>query len=641
MTPRNRLGRLLPAVTAALLAALAGAPAALAAKQPPAAGADIGQVVIATLGATIATAVMLWVCVSHRSGRIKWLGKLAALAERETGVSGWSSLPAGMLGVSPLIAVFGMYWDISLHIDNGRDPGPLANPAHYFILVGLFGVLFSGVLAVALTEDKPSSSAIRLPNGWWAPLGAIVVMTCGAVSLIAFPLDDVWHRIFGQDVTLWGPTHLLLIGGAAFSILGQWILDIEGHRAATKPAREGAFFAKLRNVGLVGSLLIGLSTFQAEFDFSVPQFRLVWHPLLLALAAGMGLVAARVRLGRGGALLAALFFIGLRGILSLVVGPVFGQTTPHFPLYIVEALLVEAVALRYYAKRSPITLGAISGVLIGTVGFFAEYAWSNVVHTIGWTPSLIPEGLICATVAGVAGGVLGGAIGRSVTEGEPEERMPRWLVPVAGLAVIGLVAWAAPSPNGDPVKAQLALTPAGQTPSGDKEVFVTAKLDPPDAASDPRWFVVTAWQGGASVVGDMKKVGPGEYRSEKPIPVGGDDWKSTLRLQRGSAVLGLPIYMPEDSAIPVKAIPEPAAGSTREFVRDKSLLQREQKKGVAGWLTLAAYVGVFLIFLTMIGVVSWGLARLGRSIGALPPGKGKRAPRSSSPARTTGSPTAA
>src|SRR4051794_9465550 len=167
----------------------------------------------------------------------------------------------------------------------------------------------------------------------------------------------------------------------------------------------------VRNVSLVGSLLVGLSTFQAEFDFSVPQFRLVWQPLLLALAAGMGLVAARVRLGRGGALAAALFFIGLRGGLSVLVGPIFGETTPHFPLYIVEAGLVELVALRWDRNR-PIALGAISGVLIGTIGFAAEYAWANVVDTIGWPPSLILEGVICALVAGVAGGIIGGRGGR-------------------------------------------------------------------------------------------------------------------------------------------------------------------------------------------------------------------------------------
>jgi hypothetical protein len=609
------------AISAALLGTLVAAPVASAASQPPAGGSGLDQVALATGGAAVATAILLWVCLSHRSGRIKWVGRLANYAEKETGVAGWSSLPGAFLGISLLTAVFGMYWDISLHIDNGRDPGPLANPAHYFILAGLFGVLAAGVLSIALTpEEKPSKGAVRLPNGWWAPLGAVMVITCGAVSLIAFPLDDIWHRLFGQDVTLWGPTHLLLIGGASFSILGQWVLDVEGHRASKGRAREGSRWIYVRNVSLVGSLLVGLSTFQAEFDFSVPQFRLVWQPLLLALAAGIGLVAARVRLGRGGALAAALFFIGLRGLLSLLVGPIFGETTPHFPLYIVEAGLVELVALRWGRER-PITLGAASGVLIGTIGFFAEYAWANVVDTIGWPPSLILEGIICAFVAGTAGGIIGGWIGRSVTPGVADEIVPRWAVPVAGVAVIGLLAWAIPMPNGNPPKATLTLTPAPPLKTGKSrsQEWVTAKLDPPSAADNNRWFVVTAWQGKRrSIVGDMKKIGPGLWRASKPVPVGGTDWKATLRLQRGAAVLGLPLYLPKDSAIPV---PKVAAKNqaTVEFVRDKSLLQREQKKGVPGFLTLAAYVAVFLIWAAMVAIVAWGLARLASALGSSPP----------------------
>ena len=617
--PNSRVQRTILAVTAAFLGVLVAAPVASAASQPPAGGSGLDQVAIATGGAAVATAVLLWICISHRNGRITWVGRLAAFAERETGVAGWSSLPGAFLGISLLTAVFGMYWDISLHIDNGRDPGPLANPAHYFILAGLFGVLSAGVLSIALTpEEKPGKSAIRLPNGWWAPLGAVMIVACGAVSLIAFPLDDIWHRLFGQDVTLWGPTHLLLIGGASFSILGQWVLDVEGRRASKGEAREGSVFVYVRNVSLVGSLLIGLSTFQAEFDFSVPQFRLVWQPLLLALAAGMGLVAARVRLGRGGALAAALFFIGLRGLLSLLVGPIFGETTPHFPLYIVEAGLVELVALRWGRER-PITLGAISGVLIGTIGFAAEYGWANVVDTIGWPPSLILEGVICATVAGIGGGILGGWIGRAVTPGVAKESVPRWVVPAAGIATLAVIAWAIPMPNGSPPKATLTLTPAKPLPNGESQEWVTAKLDPPNAADNNRWFVVTAWQGKQrSVVGDMKKVRPGVWRSAKPVPIGGSDWKATLRLQRGMAVLGLPLYMPKDSAIPV---PKVAAKNhaTLAFVRDKSLLQREQKKGVPGFLTLAAYVAVFLIWAAMIAVVAWGLARLSRTLGSSPP----------------------
>ena len=61
----------------------------------------------------------------------------------------------------------------------------------------------------------------------------------GGFALIGFPLDDVWHRLFGQDVTLWGPTHLMLIGGASLSLIGQGVLLAEGTRTPGHPARRG------------------------------------------------------------------------------------------------------------------------------------------------------------------------------------------------------------------------------------------------------------------------------------------------------------------------------------------------------------------------------------------------------------------
>ena len=131
------------------------------AASPPAGGAAIGQVVGATLGVTLASLALLWVFSAHRSGRITWLARAGARAEAMAHVPAWAALPGLTLGVSLLLAVFGMYWDISIHIDNGRDAGPLANPAHYFILVGLFGVFFSGVLSAAL----PSSGPGRRPAG--------------------------------------------------------------------------------------------------------------------------------------------------------------------------------------------------------------------------------------------------------------------------------------------------------------------------------------------------------------------------------------------------------------------------------------------------------------------------------------------
>ena len=131
----------------------------------------------------------------------------------------------------------------------------------------------------------------------------------------------------------------------------------------------------MRRALLVGGFLVALSTFQAEFDFGVPQFREVFQPILIMLAAGIGLVACRLYLGRFGAIMAVLGYIAIRGFLTIMVGGFWGEITPHFPLYIVEALIVEAVFARA-GGRSPVVNGAIAGVGIGTIGLAAEWVWS-------------------------------------------------------------------------------------------------------------------------------------------------------------------------------------------------------------------------------------------------------------------------
>ena len=61
---------------------------------------------------------------------------------------------------------------------------------------------------------------------------------------------------------------------------------------------------------------------------------------------------------------------------------------------------------------------------------------------------------------------------------------------------------------------------------------------------------VTAWQGGETRVLDpLEKVGPGVYRTTKPIPVYGG-WKSTLRIQQGDALISMPIFLPKDRRSP-------------------------------------------------------------------------------------------
>ncbi len=154
----------------------------------------------------------------------------------------WVALPVLVFTTSIICALFGFIWDVSWHIGKGRDPGPLANPAHYFIIIGLFGVFVAGMVAIVLPFDKPGPAAVRITRNWYAPVGGVLMAGCGLYALIGFPLDDIWHRIFGQDVTLWGPTHLMMIGGAGFSLFA--VLHAGARRRGGARARstaQGAF----------------------------------------------------------------------------------------------------------------------------------------------------------------------------------------------------------------------------------------------------------------------------------------------------------------------------------------------------------------------------------------------------------------
>lgn len=607
----------------------------LAAIDEPAGGAALGEVALATGSAALLTAALLVLGWGHRTGRIALLGKLSTFAEQRSGLPGWVALPSAISGVSLLIAVIGMYWDIALHIDVGRDEGPLANPAHYFILAGLFGIFAAGFLAIVLPFGKRSASAIRIGEDWYAPLGGVLVVAAAAFALTGFPLDDVWHRLFGQDVTLWGPTHLMLIGGASLTLLGMAVLLVEGRRAKAAAraatageggdaatgggalaAAEPTWIYLARAIALCGAFLLGLSTFQAEFDFGVPQFRFVFQPLLIMLAASAGLVAVRVWAGRGAALGAVAFFVAIRGLLALLVGPVIGETTPHFPLYLVEALVVEAIALRRGITRRPFAFALATGAGIGTVGLAGEWAWTHVWMPIPWPSELLPEALLFGIPTAFAGAFVGAWIGERLAIGPREHDRRVTIGALAGAAVVAvLIGVALYKPPVEDVRAQVTLTDVRGGDSGvagERAVHATVRFDPPGAADGAEWLTVTAWQGGGFVVDHLRETGPGRYETTQPIPVHGS-WKALVRMQRGHTLSGVPIYLPEDKAIPAPEVPA-TERFTRPFVADHTLLQREQQPAAA-LLWALAYAVVGLITLSLLTAMAWGLSRLAKAAG--------------------------
>src|SRR5215204_7746370 len=127
------------------------------------------------------------------------------------------------------------------------------------------------------------------------------------------------------------------------------------------------------------------------------------------------------------------------------------------------------------------------------------------------------------------------------------------------------------------------------------------RVTPADALDGSHFANVTAWQGGGSVVSDLKRIGPGVYRTTDPVPVH-DGWKAMVRVHTGSSLVAVPVYLPRDRAIPAPEVPAQAS-FTRPFVRDVKILQREQKEGVPGALKVIAYLTVGLIAAALVALI--------------------------------------
>mgnify|MGYP000119556937 CR=1 FL=1 len=607
-------------------------------------GAALDQVFIMTAATGVISIALLWIAYRHRTFKSNWLEDWASWLGRIGDRPTWSVIPVFLFITTILTAFLGFIWDVSLHVGRGRDDGPLANPAHYFILVGLFFLFIAGALAMILPRNddrsiaKPGMAAIRITRTWYSPVGGILLAACGVYALVGFPLDDIWHRIFGQDVTLWGPTHLMLIGGAGFSLIAIILLLHEGFLAATVSKQKnqtppggpsklfgwtvpawiaGPFMTKLAQSIACGGLLIGLSVFQVEFDFGVEQFRLVFQPMLMIGAGVFGCVVARLWAGPGAAFIAVIFAAFIRTIVAVLVGPILGEPTNTFPLYLGIAIVVELLALIPQLRQNAIAFGAVAGVLGATVGAYGESLWVQAMFPIPWPSSMWPSLLAVGIPIGIAVGMTAGLFARALEPRPlPRRAVRRSIVVAMILVVAGSTLWGLSINVPTSARATLHLTEAPQV-DGFRMVTADVTVTPTDFISDdPEWVTILAWQGGGNdlrglVVDPLEKVGPGHFRSTRPFPVSGS-WKTVLRIQDGDTLTALPIYMAADPAIgaaEVSATPH----IDRPLGREIEVLQRERKFDHPAWLFSTATWIVAAMTIALVWVLSWGVARVNQA----------------------------
>jgi hypothetical protein len=156
----------------------------------------------------------------------------------------------GLLGAK-MMGGWGVQWDIRWHLVIGRDSFWIAPHLMTYAGVTLAAVLALGMLAWETWRARQgleAPGAIRVMGlvgtpgfhlAWWGM----------AITILAAPIDDLWHRLFGIDVTLWSPPHLLGIAGAQVNTLGCLAIALELWGPGSRARRTALLVAGLLLMG--------------------------------------------------------------------------------------------------------------------------------------------------------------------------------------------------------------------------------------------------------------------------------------------------------------------------------------------------------------------------------------------------------
>ncbi|HEU5366907.1 MAG TPA: hypothetical protein VFU69_00520 [Ktedonobacterales bacterium] len=132
------------------------------------------------------------------------------------------------------LKLFGSGWDTSWHFKYFFDtfsPPHNINTVGFILAWALIVYHWGGTEQARRWVKRLPASLQAFTHRWvlaerlgterYMDTASLWIATSGMLLfLIAAPLDQMWHRVFGLDLTTWSPTHLALFGGTELAILG-------------------------------------------------------------------------------------------------------------------------------------------------------------------------------------------------------------------------------------------------------------------------------------------------------------------------------------------------------------------------------------------------------------------------------------
>jgi hypothetical protein len=209
---------------------------------------------------------------------------------------GWTILFAALVGL------FAVSWDIQWHTAVGRDR-TLTAP-HLFILGSITAMGLAALAAVLIetvwARRRPvlASTGTRFAGLFSSSLGAYLVGYGALDSAVGFPLDQYWHTLYGIDIAIWAPFHIMVLAGFCLSCLGVAFMLAEGAQLAAHHGAKGAAHAGYAGLIVAFAILLGACTFfllnALDMGFvSLGSLAFTVYPLMLGAFGMFVLVAAR------------------------------------------------------------------------------------------------------------------------------------------------------------------------------------------------------------------------------------------------------------------------------------------------------------------------------------------------------------
>ncbi len=316
-------------------------------------------------------------------------------------------------------AELGLAWDRQWHDLLGRDTFWI--PPHILLYTG---VAAAGLVTLGLVlldtrryyQQKAGvddSSTIPIFRFFHAPLG-FTILGFGALNdLLAAPLDNYWHQLYGIDVTLWSPFHVMgTIGGVLMGLGSIYAFASEAVLEQQDPSSKR--FLTLN--GPEWGLLLLLAAFMeialpALTAFPPVALGLAWplltYPLPLAAVGGFCLISAVQATRKTGAATLTAILLFLVSLVTQTFVPIalsyavahlglsyrFADRTPTFSialvlipfLFVLCALVIDGIAFWRYRRQEttekhPLVYVLLSGGVLAVATTVVPAALVYLLH---------------------------------------------------------------------------------------------------------------------------------------------------------------------------------------------------------------------------------------------------------------------